>query len=621
MAAPPVLALRGASVTFGGTPIFDDLSVFLTKGDKTCLIGRNGSGKSTLMRALAGEIEIDRGERYVEPAARIVYLPQDPVFDPGATVRDIVMVGLPPAVGDVGDRTHLADALLDEVGLDGGLEAGVLSGGQARRTALARAFAGDPDVLLLDEPTNHLDLAMIQWLEEKLSQFRGALLTVSHDRAFLRTVSRHMVWLERGRVRDVARGFGEFETWSEEVYDAEEKEYARLDSKIADELRWLRRGVTARRRRNLGRLRKLDDMRARRAARVDPSRRASLAIAVEDDASKMVIEAENIGYTYPGAETPVVRGFSTRVLRGDRIGLVGPNGAGKTTLLRLLIGELAPTEGKIRLGANLDIAYVDQRRMQLDPEATLWRTLCGQGGDTVFVNDRPRHVVAYLKDFLFTDTQARQPVKSLSGGERNRLLLAKILVHPSNLLVLDEPTNDLDMDTLDLLQETLDDYPGTLILVSHDRDFLDRLVTSVIVMDGSGDADEFVGGYSDYVARVGDVVKRARERTAAKPSPKVGRARGDATDRPALKLSYNEQRDLDELPGRISALEQRIADAEKRMADPDGYRRDPDGFAATAAALEKDRIALDAAEDRWLALEEKKAGINARRATLKERTR
>ncbi len=613
MADPPILALRDGTVSFGQKPVFRDVSIFLNRGDRACLIGRNGSGKSTLMKTLIGEIELDAGERYVEPGARIVYLRQEPQFDPDTACRDIVLSGLPPRLPteNESDRTHMAEAALDEIELAPALKAGELSGGQARRLALARAFAGEPDVLLLDEPTNHLDLRMIRWLEDRLKRFRGALLMVSHDRAFLRALGTSILWLERGKLRQTARNFSAFDEWSEEVLEAEEKELARLDTRIAQEIHWLHRGVTARRRRNMGRLARLAEMRDRRAARTDPARRAKLQITADDDPSKLVLEAHRASFTYPDQDRPTIQPFSTRILKGDRVGLVGPNGAGKTTLLRMLIGELPPTGGKIRFGAALKTAYFDQNRAQLDPAATLWTTLCEDGGDTVFVNGRVRHVVAYLKDFLFSPDQARQPVGSLSGGERNRLMLARILTKPSNLLVLDEPTNDLDMDTLDLLQETLDDYDGTLLIVSHDRDFLDRLVTSVIVLDGSGQADEFVGGYSEYARRIGDVFGSGGGR--ANKSAREGRTNeaGKTKSARPTRLSYKDQRDLDLLPDRIAQLEAQKARLEKKLADPALYQNDPHDFERLAAELEARQAELAAAEQRWLDLETLRETIEA----------
>ena len=456
MSPPPLLALRDVRVSFGRRPIFEDVTCALGRNERACLVGQNGSGKSTLLKALAGLIELDRGERFLQPGIRIAYLPQDQVIEPKQTVAGHIR--------EVAPERHKVEAIIARFGLDGGAPLGGLSGGEVQRLALARAFVVEPDILLLDEPTNHLDLPTIENLEKDLADYRGALLVVSHDRTFLTKLSRSMLWLDRGRLHRRDRGFDDFERWTEEALAAQEKELIRLDRRLAAETRWLRRGITARRRRNQGRLKRLGELRAVRAAMLGDKTKARLAVTDGDVKSRLVIEAEKIskGFSSSEGERVIVRDFSTRVLRGDRVGFIGPNGAGKTTLLRLLTGEINPNEGTVRLARGLTPAYFDQRRIRLDPTATPWQTLCPEGGDHVFVADRPRHVVGYLKDFLFKAEQAKSPVASLSGGERNRLLLAKVLASPANLLVLDEPTNDLDMDTLDLLQETLARLRGNL---------------------------------------------------------------------------------------------------------------------------------------------------------------
>ncbi|MGE5504521.1 MAG: ABC-F family ATP-binding cassette domain-containing protein [Actinomycetota bacterium] len=597
MAPPPLLALRDVRLTFGGRPLFEGVTTWIAKGDKTCLVGRNGSGKSTLLKVLAGEILPDSGERFVQPGTRIATLPQDPIII-GATVADYVVEGLLPAERD---QLYRVEQVLDAVGLDGSRDPVALSGGEGRRAALARALVGQPDALLLDEPTNHLDLPSILWLEDWLKAYGGALVVISHDRRFLENVSQQTLWLERGQVRRAEFGFAGFPAWQEETYAAEEAELARMDTRMRQELHWLARGVTARRKRNMGRLRALQGLRKDRAQRKDAvrdqARQAKLAADSGDISGRLVIEVEGLVKRF--GDKTIVDNFSTRVLRGDRVGLIGPNGAGKTTLLRLLTGELAPDGGTVRLGTNLETAYFDQRRAQLDPEASVWDTLTDGRGDNVWVRGRPQHVVGYMKDFLFSEAQARTPVKALSGGERNRLLLAKLLAKPSNLLILDEPTNDLDMDTLDLLEEVLADYDGTLLVVSHDRDFLDRLVTSVIAVEGDGAVAEYVGGYSDYLAQ------RPEKGPAAPPPPKP-EAKAERPAQQRTRLSYNEVRELERLPGRIDELAGEIAKLEVDLADPGLYARDPARFQKSAARLDAARDELAAAEDRWLELETKR---------------
>jgi ATP-binding cassette subfamily F protein uup len=604
----PLLALREARLGFGGAPLLDGVTLGIGRGDSVCLVGRNGSGKSTLLKLLAGLVEPDAGERFVQPGTAVAYLPQEVERRAGETVGAHVAAGL----GHGGDPDHhRVAAVLDRLSLDPARPLAELSGGEARRAALGRALVGDPDILLLDEPTNHLDLPTIEWLEGELAAFRGGLLTISHDRAFLRRLTRRILWLDRGRIREREIGFAAFEAWAAEVAEAEDVAAHKLERKIAAETHWLRRGVTARRKRNEGRLRRLVGLRKARAERIAAAGRARLALSAAEAGGELVIEAEGISKSFPGpaGPRPIVAGFSTRILRGDRIGVIGANGAGKTTLLRLLTGELAPDSGRVRLGTGIRPLYFDQQRAALDPAATLWRTLAPGGGDSIDVRGQQRHVVAYLREFLFEDRQALMPVASLSGGERARLLLAHLFAQPSNLLVLDEPTNDLDMETLDLLQEVLDDYDGTLLLVSHDRDFLDRLVTSVIAVEGGGRVAESAGGYADYLrqrpAPPGPApTPRAATPAAASAAPRAARA---------PRLGYQEQRELAQLPKRLADLGAEIARLEQRLADPGLYGRDPAGFAATGDRLGAARAELDAAELRWLELEEKREAAAADR--------
>ncbi len=599
MSSPPLLSLRGAAIGFGGEPLFADVDLHLGRGERACLIGRNGCGKSTLMKLIVGDLELDAGERYAEPGLRIAYLAQEPAFPEGQTVAEFVAAGKHP--------DHMVEAILSRLDLDGGRRLDSLSGGERRRAGLAQVFTDPPDLLLLDEPTNHLDIATIQWLEDALQAFPGAALIVSHDRAFLARATNRIFWLDRGVLRTSDQGFASFDDWSEAVIEAEANEAARLDSKLADEKRWLLRGITARRKRNQGRLRRLEDMRAARAALLQDTGRIRAKIDDGEIRSRLVIEAKQIG---KGFETDtgrreLVGDFSTRILRGDRIGIIGPNGAGKTTLLSMLIGNLAPDHGSVRIGKALRVSYFDQHREVLKRDATLKNTLCEGGGDTVVVSGHQRNVRAYLKDWLFDPRQAESPVASLSGGERNRLLLAKMLTLPSDLLVLDEPTNDLDMETLDLLQDILADYAGTLIVVSHDRDFLDRCVTSTIVLEGDGVVREYAGGYADYLRQRKAAPKKPRMVAEDKGVPKRDATAERPPERPRQRsrLSYKDQRELDGLPDRIAGLEAEIANLERELADADLYARDPDRFAAAAKRLDQARDDLAAAEERWLELE------------------
>jgi ATP-binding cassette subfamily F protein uup len=625
---PPLLALRGAAIGFGTRTLFDGAELAITPGMRACLVGRNGSGKSTLMKALAGLIPLDAGERYVEPGLAIGYLPQDPPLPAGVTVRDFVA-----RQGD--DETapdHAVDATLDRLDLADRADrlVATLSGGEGRRAALARALLGAPDVLLLDEPTNHLDLPTILWLEQTLCARGVTCLMISHDRAFLTNVATDTIWLRGGVLLHNPRGYADFEDWVDRVETEEIAQARKLDQKLKAEARWLARGVTARRKRNQGRLAKLGALRAQRQALLAGAPLADVQIEDGPLSGRLVIEAEHLGKSFAapadagdGGEdggggvsrtVPIVADFSTRVLRGDRIGILGRNGAGKTTLLKLLTGELAPDSGRIRLGTNLTMAVFDQKREQLNPDDTLWRTLAPRGGDSVMVRGRQRHVVAYLRDFLFDETQARAPVATLSGGERNRLLLAKILAQPSNLLVLDEPTNDLDADTLDLLEDTLDAYEGTLIVVSHDRDFLDRIVSSTIAVEGNGIVREYVGGYSDYLrqreTRAADTARRtakaATQARAAAPPAAVAAAT-------QKKLSFGQAHELQTLPATIASLEAARAGLEAVLADPAVYRDGGDRAQETSVKLDRVRAALAEAEDRWLELEALREALDDRK--------
>ena len=593
--APPLLILRDIHLTFGRTKLLEGAEIMVSEGERLCLVGRNGSGKSTLMRIATGLVEPDAGEVFVQPGTTLRYLPQEPDMTGFASSLDYVENGL-----GAGDDPYRARRLLERLGLNGTEDPAILSGGEARRCALARALAPDPDILLLDEPTNHLDLPAIEWLESELRASRSALVLISHDRRFLETLARATVWLSQGRTRRLERGFDAFEAWRDETLELEERDRHKMDRKLAAEAEWLHKGVTARRKRNQGRLRALYALRAERRDRRGPTGNVTLAITEGRLSGRLVSEAVGVTKSYDGP--PVVRDFSTRILRGDRVGIIGPNGAGKTTLLNLLTGQLAPDEGRIRLGTNLQMVTLDQGREDLDPDTTLTEALTG-GGDTVSVAGKSRHVISYMKDFLFLPEQARIPVGVLSGGERGRLMLARALARPSNLLVLDEPTNDLDLETLDLLQEMLVDYPGTVLLVSHDRDFLDRVVTSVIAAEDDGGWIEYAGGYSDMVAQRGAGVEAKASGPAA--SPRKAKTLASPAHRPAGKsrLSFKEKHALETLPARMEELQAAIAAHQATLADPKLFARDPAGFETAATAISNAETELAAAEEQWLALE------------------
>ncbi|CAK0775498.1 ATP-binding protein Uup [uncultured Gammaproteobacteria bacterium] len=597
---PPLLALQSVTITWGGLPLFEGIDLALARGDKLCLVGRNGTGKSTLLRLLAGELRPDGGERFIQPGCRIGTLPQEPDISGFESVHDFVAAGLP--AGDE-DALHRVDAILDRLQLAGERDLAVLSGGKLRRVALARALVGEPDVLLLDEPTNHLDLPTIEWLEGELMAFRGGLLLISHDRAFLTRLARRTLWLDRGRLRVCERPFGEFEAWQTEVFAADEEASHKLDRKIVSELQWMREGISARRTRNMGRVRSLQDLRSHRAEEIKGGRRVQMVVSEADPGARLVIEAERISKSFDGPDGPrvLIRDFSTRIMRGDRVGVIGRNGAGKTTLLRLLTGQLVADSGGIRLAQTLEPAYFDQKRAALDPEATMRQVLCPFGGDAVVIGGKSRHIAGYLKDFLFDTRQLDTPVRALSGGERNRLLLAKLFAHPSNLIIMDEPTNDLDMDTLDLLQEVLSEYQGTLLLVSHDRDFLDRLVTSTIVVDGDGTVTEYAGGYSDYLSQ--RQFSAATALTPARTVPSVRAITDSAPAKAKRKLGYQQQRELDQLPAKIEVLTAAVTALNQRLADPELFAREPAALPRLTAELVARQVELAAAEDRWLELE------------------
>jgi ATP-binding cassette subfamily F protein uup len=594
--APPLIQLKDIALTFGGTPLLTGVELSVSPAERVCLIGRNGSGKSTLLKIAAGLVEPDSGTRFVQPGATIRYLPQEPDFAGHATTFAYVEAGLGP-----GDDRYAARYLLEQLGLNGDESPENLSGGEARRAALARVLAPSPDILLLDEPTNHLDLPTIEWLEGELDGRRSALVLISHDRRFLTNLSRATAWLDRGQIREIDRGFAAFESWRDEVLAEEEREQHKLDRKIVNEEHWLRYGVSGRRKRNVKRLGNLFALREQRKNYRGASGNANLAAAEAEKSGRLVIEAKNIGKAY--GEHKIVENFSIRIQRGDRVGIVGPNGAGKTTLVNLLTGADSLDSGSVRLGANLEMATLDQHRESLDPKSTLAEALTGGRGDHVMVGGKPKHVVSYMEDFLFAREQMRTPLEVLSGGERGRLMLARALAKPSNLLVLDEPTNDLDLETLDVLEEMLGDYEGTVILISHDRDFLDRVVTSVIAPDGDGQWIEYAGGYSDMLAQRGSDLKRDEVKAPAVEKKEAKAVAPALAPPPKRRLNFNEKHALETLPKTIAKLQEEIAKHQRLLDDPNLYAKDRKKFEEVSTAIAKAQQELAAAEDRWLELE------------------
>ncbi|MGN6155316.1 MAG: ABC-F family ATP-binding cassette domain-containing protein [Sphingomicrobium sp.] len=584
--AAPVLSYENLGLIQGDGWLFRNLDIYVGERDRLALIGRNGAGKTTLLKCLAALIDPDEGRRTIVPGTKVVLLEQDPSIGGEGTLLDWVLSGADAP------QAHEAAAIADRIGIDLGRPAATASGGERRRAAIVRALAQSPDVLLLDEPTNHLDLGAIEWLEQWLGRFTGAFIVISHDRTFLKRLTTNCLWLDRGDLRRAEIGFGGFEGWMEKIYEEEARAAEKLDAKLAIELRWLERGVTARRRRNQGRLAKLHEMRAQRAAMLGAPGSAKLALAKDDVRSKAVIEADRVTKSF--GERIVIRDFSLRIQRGDRIGIVGPNGAGKTTLLKLLTGEIEPDEGTVTRAKTLSGIVIDQQRRLMEPDKRV-KDVLANGGDWIDVRGHKKHIKGYLKEFLFDPAIADAPIGSLSGGERSRLLLAREFAREANLLVLDEPTNDLDLETLDLLQEVIADYEGTVLIVSHDRDFLDRTVTVTLGLDGSGRVDIVAGGYDDWEKR-----RRSPQSTGAQERRKTAQTRPEPKSSPASKLTYKDQRDLDRLPGEIERIEMEIARAEEALHDPDLYGRDPVRFRALTDEVARLRAEKHEAEERWL---------------------
>ncbi len=599
-ARAPIVALKDVRLADGPRMLFDGVDLALEAGVRACLVGRNGAGKSTLLRVLAGLTEPDGGERTLTPALRVSLVAQEPTIA-GASLLAYASAG--------GAEPHGAEAALQTFGLDPARDAEGLSGGEGRRAALARAFAEKPDLLLLDEPTNHLDIFAIETLEAELASSRAAALIVSHDRAFLERATQRCFWLEDRRIWRLDKGFAAFDAWSAKIAAEQAEALRRLNKAIERETYWSYRSITAQRTRNEGRARELAAMRARKTELMRDSRQPmALATDAAAGSGQRVVEARGLSKAFGGRV--LIKGFSTRIQRGDRVAIIGPNGAGKTTLVRLLLGEMAPDAGSVKLGTGLEIAYVDQARADLTETMSLWDALAPAGGDQIMVRGKPRHIAAYARDFLFQDSQLRQPVASLSGGERNRLLLARALAQSANLLVLDEPTNDLDMDTLDLLEEVLADYEGTLILVSHDRDFIDRLASSTIALDGAGHIVETPGGWSDFVSQNPGFFDAVRGRPIQpKPAPATRPTAPVAPARAPVKLSYKDQRRLEELDAAMPRLADEIVALEARLEDAGLYARDPKAFDAIMRRVTAARAELAASEETWLELEEKREAL------------
>ena len=602
----PLLALRDAALELGSRLIFQEANINISRNDKTCLVGRNGSGKSTLLKALSGALELDRGDRFIKPGIVVKYLSQEPDFKYDQTAWEYIKNGLEEEEFD--QLNFRIESMLSELRLDGDRKVATLSGGEARRAALAKVIISKPDILLLDEPTNHLDLHTIEWLEAELKNFKGGFLLVSHDRAFLRNLSNSMYWIDRTVVRKHEKGFDEFVDWSEKIIKDEITKNKNLDKKIAQETLWLREGLTARRKRNMGRVRQLRELGRKKLDRIKIPEQIKLVVQETTRSGKLVLEARNITKRFDSeneGQITITDRFSTLIARGERVGLIGRNGVGKTTLVRMLLGDEKPDSGRVKWGVGVEHVYFDQNRETLDKETTVWQTLCPNGGDRVEINGRSKHVAAYMRDFLFDEKQLISRVASLSGGERNRLLLARLFSQEHNLLVLDEPTNDLDVETLEVLEEVLANYNGTVILVSHDREFLDKVATSTIAIEGDGLVEEYPGGYSTYLdqrTRVPPIVFTKRQGIKKEPPKKKMSKKGG-------KLSYKDQRELDHLPGRMEIIQGQIDSLTSELSISNLFQRDRKRYDILSLELEKNVKDLKLAEQRWLELEEKKSEL------------
>ncbi|PVA08116.1 ABC-F family ATP-binding cassette domain-containing protein [Thalassorhabdomicrobium marinisediminis] len=606
MARTPLLQLTDIALTFGGDPVFDDLSLVVQPGDRVALVGRNGSGKSTLLKVMAGLVEVDHGGVVSAPGVTVGYMEQDPTMEGCATLGDYAASGL-----DISEAWKV-EAVAEGLKFDPARDVNVASGGERRRAALAKLMAEEPGLMLLDEPTNHMDIEAIRWLERELGQTRAGFVVISHDRAFLNALTRATLWIDRGRVRRQEKGFEHFEAWRDKVWEEEDQQRHKLNRKIKEEARWAVEGISARRTRNQGRVRALQALREERASQIRRQGTAAMVLEAGATSGKKVIEAKGLTKSFDGKQ--IVRGFDIDIQRGDRIAFVGPNGVGKTTLIKMLLGEVDPDEGSVKHGTNLQIAVFDQARAQLAPDRTLWDNLTSDPAmavsgksDQIMVRGQPKHVVGYLKEFLFDEAQVRAPVRSLSGGEKARLLLARLMARESNVLVLDEPTNDLDIETLDLLQDLLGEYPGTVMLVSHDRDFIDRVATTTIAMEGDGRAVTYAGGWSDYQSQRAEEVRadRKAETPPAKAEKPAAKAASVGEKAPAAGLSFTEKHRLEALPAEIERLEAEIAKLEQLMTDPELFTREPVKFQKATEALVERQAKLAAAEEEWLELAER----------------
>ncbi len=610
MAERLILNLENVDLTFGGKPLFEGLSMQVVEGDKICLVGKNGAGKTTLMRLMMGEIEPDAGKRFCLTGLTIGYLAQTVPCNPGDSVHQFVMSGLPPEQRSE-EQHHLVDMVIAPLDLASDALMGTLSGGQLRRAALAQALITAPDILMLDEPTNHLDLGAIEWLEQYLAAYRGALICVSHDRAFLSAISRKVFWIDRGAIRTCPQGYRHFEAWAEEMIEQEARELHNMQRRLAAEVDWTQGGVSGRRKRNVRRLNELHRLRDKLKSDKTAHKQRLQAIEVESltpaQASKIIVEFKHVSksFTHEDRVTPILKDFNLRIARGDRIGILGKNGSGKSTFIKLLVGELEPDEGRVARGKTIAVSYFDQNRSELNPNKTLWETLCPDGGDYVSIGgsqEKFKHVCGYLKDFLFDPKAARDRVSILSGGQQNRLMLAKLLTNPGNVLILDEPTNDLDMDTLDMLQEIVSDYQGTLLIVSHDRDFLDRTVTEILAFEGEGVVESHLGGYSDYQATKKKLIGPAEKKAVAvKKEPPV-----KLPQKSPSQLSGKQRFELEKLPEKITVLEEEVGHLRNLLLDAELYTRDPVLFDRTTSRFMRAQEELSFAEMRWLELEERR---------------